>query len=199
VKCGADGFECQKSGSAATHAAAGTPQSGCTARSSASGPAAAARALASLSLCAVRSTNSIPSAASKTAPPWVTTWRAIIANMGAFARRAPARSAGIAAPTGGVAAHPASPVASREFGPLALGGHGRSPRAAPARPSPPQPEAPSVPGDDGLRLTMTVPFASRSRCRRARPKRSSTPPGNFWTAGMVDRRPPSRVTAVLAR
>ena len=43
------------------------------------------------------------------------------ANMGAFARRAPARSPGVAAPTAGAAAHPAAAVAAREGGPLALG------------------------------------------------------------------------------
>src|SRR5438094_8181959 len=43
------------------------------------------------------------------------------ANVGAFARRAPARSPGLAAPTAGVAAHSTSAVTAREPGPLALG------------------------------------------------------------------------------
>src|SRR5712692_66391 len=42
-------------------------------------------------------------------------------HMGAFARRASARVAGLAAPTTGAAALPASAVAAREAGPLALG------------------------------------------------------------------------------
>jgi len=41
-------------------------------------------------------------------------------NMGAFARHAPARSAGLAAPTAGVATHSASTVAAREHGAVAL-------------------------------------------------------------------------------
>jgi NAD(P)-dependent dehydrogenase (short-subunit alcohol dehydrogenase family) len=42
-------------------------------------------------------------------------------HMGAFARRAPARVAGLAAPTARAGALPASAVAAREAGPLALG------------------------------------------------------------------------------
>jgi len=42
------------------------------------------------------------------------------ANMGACARRAPARSPGVTAPTVGAAAHAATTVAAREGGPLAL-------------------------------------------------------------------------------
>ena len=42
-------------------------------------------------------------------------------NMGAFARRAPARSAGLTAPTAGAATLSAAAVAAREAGPLALG------------------------------------------------------------------------------
>ena len=41
------------------------------------------------------------------------------ANMGAFARDAPARSPGVAPPTAGAAAHPVAAVAARNDGPLA--------------------------------------------------------------------------------
>src|SRR5580658_1288986 len=43
------------------------------------------------------------------------------AHLGAVARRAPARSAGLAAPATGAAAHQASAVAAREGRPVALG------------------------------------------------------------------------------
>jgi hypothetical protein len=43
------------------------------------------------------------------------------ARIGTLARRAPARGAGVAAPTAGAAANPASAVAARDGGPLALG------------------------------------------------------------------------------
>jgi hypothetical protein len=42
------------------------------------------------------------------------------ADMGAFARRAPARDLGITAPTAGAAAYPAAALAAHEGGPLAL-------------------------------------------------------------------------------
>ena len=67
-----------------------------------------------------------------------------------------------------------------------VGGHRRSPDAAPALPGPPQPEAPSVPGDDGLRLDDDERRSpSGCACRNLRTSASaiSRPRAGLWASG----------------